>query len=66
MTQLRRRALARLALTEAEVERLYTTTAFGGCWANLCESHARLRAELAGAEMLLADREFPTPKPQPD
>lgn len=59
MDMLRRRALARLALTEEEVRRLYTAGGerpkLLGDVATLCESHERLRAELQGAEVLLED-----------
>lgn len=60
MDMLRRRALARLALTEEEVRRLYTAGGerpkLLGDVATLCESHERLRAELQGAEVLLEDQ----------
>jgi hypothetical protein len=66
VTYLHRRALARLPLPEIEVERLYavyTPTSPQGerlqvfrTIRDLCESHERLRAELAGAEAMLNER----------
>lgn len=60
MNQLRRRALARLARTAAEVQNLYDGgcplgTPINNCLRDLCESHERLRAELQGAKVLLKD-----------
>jgi len=51
MTDLQRRALARLPMTEAEVQYLYDlhrTTHVR----DLCESHERLRAECQGLQVL--------------
>lgn len=70
MTTLRRRALARLPLSEADVEALYAVRdiahfAHGSAIDAvrlLCESHERLRAELAGAEAMLAEGK-PSPTP---
>ena len=69
MTPLGRRALARLALPREEVERLYAhykpTSPQGGrleifrVIRDLCESHERLRAELEGAEAMLAEKSSP-------
>ena len=58
MNQLQRRALARVALSKETVQSFYDGTRSGTaeqCLAALCESHERLRAELEGAEALLAD-----------
>lgn len=62
MTRLRRRALARLPLTETQVIAIYDTATAGAAVGNgnvtaLCESHERLRAELQGAEVLIKDAE---------
>ena len=60
MTPLQRAALASLPLTEATVESFYDGTRSGTaeqCLRALCVSHERLRAELQGAEALLADGE---------
>ena len=58
MTTLQRRALARLPLPEAAVEAMYDRAEPTDLrLRDLAESHERLRAELAGAEVLLADRE---------
>lgn len=62
MTPLTRRALARLALTTAEVERLYKLPVHPAADTHaavkaLCESHERLRAELDGAAAMLATLE---------
>lgn len=65
MTELERRALARLPMTPEEVGRIYAEykpTSEAG-WRllifrvvrDLCESHERLRAELEGAEQLLRE-----------
>lgn len=62
MTELHRKALARLALSEQAVQSLYDGTysdAAGRRLRDLCESHERLRAELKGAELLLAENERP-------
>lgn len=61
MTTLTRRALARLPMEAAEVERLYAlpvhpAAAIHAALLALCESHERLRAELAGAEALLKEQ----------
>lgn len=55
-SELRHRALSRLALPEEQVESAYRNAL--GCdrsKRDLCESHERLRAELQGAEILLED-----------
>lgn len=62
MTNLQRNALARLPLTEAEVEACYHLKMHPAVHTfaavrNLCESHERLRAELEGATLLLEDAE---------
>lgn len=68
MTDLQRRALARTPLTEDEVAALYDYFAphrRASAWQDrearavrdLCASHERLRAELAGVQSLLADAE---------
>jgi hypothetical protein len=57
MTQLQSRALAREPMTAAEVERVYENLRGRGFVGDLCESHERLRAELEGATVLLAERE---------
>lgn len=58
MTDLQRKALASLPMEPGRVETLYAG-AFGGvaekAIKNLCVSHERLRAELLGAETLLAE-----------
>lgn len=56
MHPLTRAALARTAMTVDEVRDLYAASVQPTV-RNLCESHERLRAELAGAEVLLADLE---------
>ena len=65
MTELQRRALARVALSEAEIETAYQEykptdsgkhrLRFQHIIRALCESHERLRAELQGAETLLEE-----------
>jgi len=62
MTPLKRRALARLPMTEAEVSRLWAAYCGGEAESSrriemLCESHERLRAELAGATAMLESAE---------
>ena len=60
MTNLQRAALGRLPLTEATVASFYDGTHAGSaaqCLKALCESHERLRAELEGMEVILADAE---------
>lgn len=59
MTQLQHSALARLPLTEAEVKQYYRigrtachVTTHGATIMDLCTSHERLRAELAGLQVL--------------
>lgn len=66
MTELQRKALARLALTVEQVEAVYAeyrpTSPQGERLAiflairMLCESHERLRMELQGAEELLNEK----------
>lgn len=58
MTNLERKALARVPLTRGEVETAYLTSSqwnypMSKIIADLCESHERLRMELAGAEELI-------------
>lgn len=60
MTELRRRALARLAIPEGECQKIYDTfrrerLPNHNTLCYILESHERLRAELQGAETLLAD-----------
>ena len=57
MTILKQRALARLPLTEAEVEMIYSGAICEDPSKDLCESHERLRAELEGLDILLAESE---------
>lgn len=60
MTDLQRKALASLPMETNRVETLYAGV-FGGvaekAIKNLCVSHERLRAELLGAETLLANQQ---------
>lgn len=57
MTELNRRALARLTMSAANVELLYDAacrrTVEDKIIRDLCESHERLRLELAGCETML-------------
>ena len=53
MTRLRRNALARLAMDEPEVAKVYADNHDSKVVRDLCESHERLRAELQGAEVML-------------
>jgi hypothetical protein len=63
MTDLERRALARLPLTPAEVQAIdadndparYPSLKFVRTLRRLCESHERLRMELQGAESVIED-----------
>lgn len=58
MTDLQRRSLRYVPLTKETVQSFYDGTHSGTekeCLRALCESHERLRAELEGAEILLAD-----------
>ena len=55
MTTLQRNALGRLAMTEIEVQALYDQWPGNKCVRALCESHERLRTELQGAEIMLAE-----------
>jgi hypothetical protein len=60
MNKLRRNALARVALTDETVQSFYDGSHSGTekqCLRALCESHERLRTELQGAEILLAEME---------
>lgn len=60
MTLLQRNALASVPLTEATVQSFYDGSRSGTaeqCLRALCESHERLRAELQGAELLLAENQ---------
>lgn len=56
-SELRHRALSRLAIPEERVESAYrnATGDRARLVRDLCESHERLRAELQGAEILLED-----------
>jgi hypothetical protein len=69
MTTLERRALARVPLTKAEVEAIYADypplagLKFVRVIRLLCESHERLRAELAGAEELIFGGGEKDPRP---
>ena len=65
LNELRRRALGRLALSEADVVRFYALPVYPAAELHkalrrLCESHERLRAELAGAEAVLNEPESET------
>lgn len=57
MTDLQRRALARLPMTEAEVSEIYRRSKRDrtGEISSLCESHERLRAECQGLQSLYDD-----------
>ena len=59
MTKLQELALATLPLPVEFVEEIYSggNLVSGIRLQHLCESHERLRAELEGAEMLLAEKE---------
>ena len=56
MTNLQKNALASPPLSQENVELLYRGFVVNGV-PRLCESHERLRAELAGAEAMWADAE---------
>ncbi len=55
MDELKRRALARLPMTEGDVKIMYAVGT--PPMKALCESHERLRAELEGTTALLRDAE---------
>ncbi len=55
MNELRRKALASLPLTESQVETIYVAPHMMPAIKRLCESHERLRAELAGASAVIED-----------
>jgi hypothetical protein len=60
MTGLKRNALLRLPLSENTVESFYDGSRSGTAEQRLhalCESHERLRAELQGTELMMADLE---------
>jgi len=59
VTPLQKNALARVPMAEEAVERIYQNDRgiHTEVLKALCESHERLRAELQGAEVLLADAE---------
>ena len=57
MTDLQRRAMARVPLTEAEVGYLHLNNSSRPSVLALAESHERLRMELEGATKLLAEAE---------
>ena len=60
MTNLEKRALARVPLSYETVESFWDGSRSGTaeqCLKALCESHERLRAELEGSEILRADAE---------
>lgn len=55
MTALQQNALGRFPLSEKAIENIYELCRGTEHLKTICESHERLRAELAGAEALLAE-----------